>query len=387
MNSLLAISLIAATSSAGSAAAALFSNGDFTAAAAAYAAILKGNPADASASLGLGTIRLYQNDLRASEPLLDSVLAADPQNAHVQRLIGEVLRRRAEAARRTILDGAEARVPFVVSVPLPAVRVVANGMPAVFIVDTGADVALEPAFARRIGVKTSNAGSGVFAGGLHAPVQAGMLASLALGAATAYDVPVHVMDTHASNLFPKLHVDGVVGTTYFERFLTTIDYPRNELILRPRSASRAFEAQAEAASATIVPCYLVGDHFVFAQAQVNQAAPGLFLFDSGLAGGGLMPTEQLVTAAQLSLDSAAAGTGYGGGGALTSVPFVARRIAVGSAVRYGVKGVYTPQGTPFSIFPFTVWGAISHDFLRHYAFTVDFDAMRIVLARSGREGD
>ncbi len=112
-------------------------------------------------------------------------------------------------------------------------RVVANGTSAVFIVDTGADVALEPSFAQRVGVKTSNAGSGVFAGGLHAPVQSGMLASLALGAATAYDVPVHVMDTHASNLFPKLHVDGVVGTTYFERFLTTIDYPRNELILAP----------------------------------------------------------------------------------------------------------------------------------------------------------
>lgn len=386
MNSLLAISLIAATSSGGSAAA-LFSSGDFTGAAAAYAAILKSNPADASASLGLGTIRLYQNDLRASEPLLDSVLAADPQNARVQRLIGEVLRRRAEAARRTTIDGAEARVPFVAFAPLPVVRVVANGTPAAFIVDTGADVALEPAFARRIGVKTSNAGSGVFAGGLHAPVQSGMLASLALGAAAAFDVPVHVMDTHASNLFPKLHVEGVVGTTYFERFLTTIDYPRNELILRPRSVSRAFEAQAAATNATVVPCYLVGDHFVFAQAQVNRAAPGLFLFDSGLAGGGLMPTEQLVTAAQLTLDSAAAGTGYGGGGALTAVPFVARRIAVGSTVQYGVKGVYTPQGTPFSIFPFTVWGAISHDFLRHYAFTVDFDAMRIVLARSGREGD
>ncbi len=294
-----------------------------------------------------------------------------------------------EAARRTTIEGAEAHVPFVASEPLPVVRVVANGRSADFIVDTGADVALEPSFAQLIGVKTSNAGSGVFAGGLHAPVQSGTLASLALGTATAYDVPVHVLDTHASDLFPKLHVAGVIGTTYFERFLTTIDYPRNELILRPRSASAsaAFEAQATAANAAIVPCYLVGDHFVFAQAQVNGAEPGLFLFDSGLAGGGLMPAEQLVAAAQLTLDRARADTGYGGGGAVTAVPFVAGRIAVGTAVQYDVKGIYTPQGTPFALFPFTVWGAISHDFLRNYAYTVDFDAMRIVLARFAREGD
>ncbi len=74
---------MAVTSSAGTTArpaAALFARGDFTAAAAAYAAELKSDPSDAGALLGLGTIRVYQNDLRAAEPLLDSVLAADPQN-------------------------------------------------------------------------------------------------------------------------------------------------------------------------------------------------------------------------------------------------------------------------------------------------------------------
>jgi hypothetical protein len=391
MNSLLAITLVAATSfaqSAADSAATLFGRGDFPAAAAAYEAVLKAHPKDPDALLGLGTIRLYQNDLNAAEPLLDSVANAQPQNARVQRLVGEVLRRRAEASRRTTLDGTYTSAPFVVADPLPVVRVVANGIAADFIVDTGADVALEPSFAQRIGVKTSNAGSGVFAGGLHAPIQSGMLASLALGGATAYDVPVHVMETHAADLFPKLHIDGIVGTTYFERFLVTIDYPGNELILRPRtaSASAAFQAQASAASATIVPFYLVGDHFVFAQAQVNAAPPGLFLFDSGLAGGGLMPTAQLVTVARLPLNQTAAGTGYGGGGAITAVPFVAQRIAVGNAVRENVAGIFTPQGTPFALFPFVVWGAISHDFLRHYAYTVDFDAMRIVLARLPREG-
>jgi hypothetical protein len=189
------------------------------------------------------------------------------------------------------------------------------------------------------------------------------------------------LTTHAGELFPKLKIDGVVGTTYFERFLVTIDYRQNEMILRPRSpdVSAAFQSDAAASRAVIVPCFLVGDHFVMAQAQVNDAPPGMFLFDSGLAGGGLMPSPALVQAAGINLDSAHAGAGIGGGGVVAAVPFVADRIAVGDAVQHKIRGLYTPEGTPFSMFSFTVWGAISNDFLRHYAYTVDFDAMTIVL--------
>ncbi len=52
---------------------------------------------------------------------------------------------------------------------------------------------------------------------------------------------------------------------------------------------------------------------------------------------------------------------------------------MGTAVQRNVPGLYTPEGTALSPFPFTVWGLISNDFLKHYAFTVDFDAMMIVL--------
>jgi len=363
-------------------AATLYARGDFSQAAAAYEAYLHEHPGDAGAELGLGAIRLYENDLAAAEPLLRAAAAADSQNARAARLLVELGRRKAEAARRTTVPGGESLVPFVTADPLPVVRVVANGQQANFLVDTGADVALEPSFAQKIGVQTQYAGTGVFAGGERAAMQSGIVSSLALGGATAYDVPVHVMPTHAAALFPNLQIDGIVGTTYFERFLVTIDYPNNRLILRARSAaaSETFEAQAAAANASAVPCYLVGDHFVIAQAQVNDAAPGLFLFDSGLAGGGLMPSAGLIKAAGITINEAQASTGVGGGGALTAVPFVAGRISVGSAVQQNVPGIYTPQGSPFGIFSFTVWGAISHDFLRHYAYTVDFDAMKIVLA-------
>jgi len=361
-------------------AAALFGRGDFSAAAAAYADALRSNPSDADAQLGLASIRLYQNDLASAKPLLQSVLAVDPKNARASRLLVELQRREAEAARRTTIDGAQSIVPFVTDDPLPVVHANVNGIAANLLVDTGGDVDLEPQLAAKAGVVTIDAGMGNFAGGLRAPTRRGMLKRLTLGGATAYDVPVHVFPTHAAALFTGVRIDGVVGTTYFERFLATIDYPRNRLVLRRRSAdeSAAFESRVTALGDATVPCYLFGDHFVVAPAQVNGAG-GLFLFDSGLAGGGLMPSSALLQAAGIKIDQARATTGYGGGGAISAIPFVADRVTVGTATQRNVPGIYTPQGSPFTLFPFVVWGAISHEFLKHYAFTVDFEAMKIVL--------
>jgi hypothetical protein len=360
----------------------LFRNGDFAGAAAAYQASLDSNPKDGAALTGLGAIRLYQNDLAEAEALLRAAVAADTSNTRAARALEELQRRRAESVRRSTVEGGETAIPFVVSDPLPVVRVVANGQEGNFVVDTGGDVDLEPGFAARVGVRTENSGNGMFAGGKQAPTRTGMLASLSLGGATADDVSVHVLPSHSEILFPNVRIDGIVGTTYFERFLVTIDYPRQRLILRPRSpeVSAEFQSQAKASSATIEPCLLIGDHLVVATAQVNDAPAHPFVFDSGLAGGGIMSSSELVKAAGIQLDEAHAGTGVGGGGAVTAIPFVARRVAVGTAVVENVRGFYTPEGSPFTIFPFTVWGAVSDEFLRHFAYTVDFEAMTVVLA-------
>jgi Aspartyl protease/Tetratricopeptide repeat len=358
----------------------LFAAGNFDAAASAYAATLAAHPSDAAASLNLGAIRLYQNDVAAAEPLLRAAASADPQNARAASLLREVERRQAEASRRTTVEGGTTMVPFVTSNPLPVVHAIVNGKGGTFLIDTGGTVDLEPEFVAGLGLAMHDAGMGVFAGGKHAPLQATMVDSVALGGATAYDVPAHVMPTHASELFGGMHIDGVIGTSFFERFLVTIDYPRQRLVLRPRSLeiSAAFEKASAAAGASIVQCWLVGDHFVFAHARVNAAPPGLFLFDSGLAGGGITSSKDLVEAAKLKLDPSSAQTGVGGAGPATAIPFVAGRVAVGRAVQSDIAGFYMEDAPPF---PFQVWGSVSNDFLKHYAFTVDFDAMRIVLAQ------
>lgn len=361
-------------------AAALYASGDFNAAAQAYEDVLAADPSDGPAKLNLGAIRLYQNDLAAAEPLLRDVVVADGTNSRALNLLRELERRKAELLRRTTVDGAEAIVPFVTSDPLPVVQGSIDGKPGTFLIDTGGTVDLEPEFVASLGLKMTDSGVGTFAGGRHATVQGTMLHSVRLGGATSYDVPAHVLPTHASELFAGRHIDGIVGTTLFERFLATIDYPNQRLILRQRSAANStrFLAAARQAGAAIVPFWLAGDHLVLANAQVNDATPGLFVFDSGLAGGGISPSNELIAAAHLQLDRAHAGSGIGGGGPVEAIPLLVQRIAVGNAVATNIRGIYTPNNGPG--FPFMVWGSISDQFLRHFAYTVDFDAMRVVLA-------
>lgn len=178
-----AIAFVLATSIAraqNDSATALFQRGDFSVAAAAYAAMLQSKPSDIDAQLGLASIRVFQNNLAAAKPLLQSVLASDQKNTRAARLLAEVERREAEAARHATIEGAQTFVPFVTADPLPVVRANVNGIAANLLVDTGGDVDLEPSLAAKAGVATVEAGMGNFAGGLQAPTRRGMLKSLAL---------------------------------------------------------------------------------------------------------------------------------------------------------------------------------------------------------------
>ncbi len=368
----------------------LFSSGDFDGAAAAYALTLARSPDDAAARLGLGAVQLYRNDLTAAGPNLERVAAADPGNARAGRLLAELRRRRSDWTKRTTIEGGSAVVPFLVTDPLPAIRVTVNGtQDATFLIDTGGpSVVLDSDFAYELGLTVTQAGTGTFAGGKTAAIAQTNLDSITLGGATAYDVSATVIPTRGISPIPSVRIDGIVGTGLLERFLATLDYPRARLVLRRRGpdASAAFQSASVAAGATIESCWLVGDHFVIAKAQVDSAPPGLFLFDSGLAGGGLVASKKLVDAAGLKLDTASTGQGVGGGGTFPAIPFVAKSITVARSVQHDIAGVYMPGGSPLTIFPFEVEGVVSHDFLKRYAYTVDFDAMKIVLARTAEAG-
>lgn len=360
---------------------AAFAAGDFPAAARDYRAALRSHPADLDSEAGLAAVELFENDVTDARLRLDDVLARDPANDRALHLLHDLrLRTGASGDFRVSIDGSQAAVPFVATDPLPVVSVrIDDRIDALFFIDTGApDVVLDPEFAREAGISTTGGDVGIFAGGKRAAVGHAKIASIALGAARIENVPATVLTSHS---FPPLggrRLDGVIGTGLLDRFLSTIDYAHGRLELRLLNNSRAFESDALAHGAATVPIWLVGDHFVFVRAHINDGPPGLFNVDTGLAGGGVSASEATLRASHVALDREHETQGMGGGGPVTIVPFRAS-VTLGTTTVPGVTGLYTPEGTPYGIFPFHVSGTISHGFFRQFRVTFDFQAMRLVI--------
>jgi hypothetical protein len=363
--------------------AATFKAGNFRGAMDCYQAVLEHVPHDAAANLGAGTLALYGNDLSSATRHLRAAQNHGLDEKDIARLLAQVEARRPVTSQYQVAMGGDPiRVPFLTTDPLPILTVRVNSSrDAYFLIDTGAHhVVLDSQFAHELGVQAKDNFVGTFAGGLHAPVQSAMLDSIALGSVTITNLPVDVLPSRRFKLQKDIQIDGIIGTELLRQFLATIDYFNGALVLRPRSDSSAFEAEAERSGAARVPLWLVGDHFLFARGRLGDGPEGLFSIDTGLAGGGVTATDAALKAAHIIADALHAQSGVGGGGPVTVLPFTAD-VTLGSVTEHAVRGLYTPEGSPYGIFPFEVQGAISHGFFRPYSLTLDFDAMLLVLQK------
>ncbi len=356
-----------------------FAAGDFATALADYRQSLSQDGKSFAAYFGAGQAALYANDVRAAAEYLDGAqILADAKQAGAVKMLLAELKSRVRIQQTQVLSRIIS-VPMTVVDPLPLVSVQVNGRQAYFLLDTGApNLIIDPDFAKELGLKLQGGFTGTFAGGRQATVRSTVVPTFRIGSLTLHNVASSAVATRPIPFFGEKRVDGIIGTIFLSQFLTTVDYPNGRIIFRPRSASASFE-QTVGTAATIVPFWYVPDHFLIARGSVNALADQLFLVDSGLAGGGFMPTQETVGAANIGLDEIHTGTGVGGGGRVAIIPFTLDRLCLGTACVPNVRGLYTPEGSPLGIFPFKVAGIISHDFLKHYAWTIDFDAMRMVL--------
>ncbi len=358
---------------------ALSAAGDFPGAGRAYEAALKAASADAGALAGLARIRLYENRNDEAIALAQRALAADAANPVARQTLGTAQQRKAAFdGDRYRIEAApgETVIPFAAIDPLPVVSVTIGGRQAYFLIDTGApDLIISPDLAQALGLQVQSAGEGVFGGGQRAPVQRTVVPQVQIGGITIANAPAGILRQALPN--PNFKIEGIVGTGLLMHFLPTLDYCQGRLVLRPRTASAAFQRTAAQAGANIAPMWLAGDHFVFAHARLQHGAEGLFLIDTGLAGGGLSVSKTTLDEAGVAIDPAAAGTGIGGGGAVTVIPFRSGAV-LGSLAVDDVRGFYSPGGDPLSIFPFKTKGLLSHGFFRHSRLTLDFEAMKLV---------
>ena len=355
-----------------------FKAGRFDEALAAYTVAAAANPDDLDARLGLGTIELYRNRLAEAKREFSAVLAKDPQNMRAKGRLAVALQREGAPGIFAIdLHGArEVDVPLLGIDPLPMLHVTVNGHELTLFIDTGATtIDLSTEAAQRVGALVTAEGQGVFAGGKTGDVGTTSLARVQVGGLTVTALPAEVLPGLRSAV--GTHVDGAIGTSFLDHFLSTIDYRRKLLVLRPASDSAAFEADAAHRNADLRTMWLVGDHFIFATAHVNDAPEALFNIDTGGGGIGLQLTQASLEGAHITPDLAHAQSFGGGGGETKAVPFRAV-VTLGKRTVRDVPGLYFTEGDQYGIFPFTVSGTITHEFFRNSALTFDFVAMRML---------
>lgn len=399
----------------------LFEAGKFAEAGRLYSRIVAQNPKDYSATLQLGRIALLSNRLNDAQKWLQKAITLQPDDSDPKVMLAEAFYRRDDfqkaaaalngvdvSSNKLIRDqypalnvaklesfkgqtpyevqgtGTSTHVKFIKTEPLPIVNVRVNGGKEVtFFIDTGgSEVALDSDFAKELGVPQFGAVQGTFSGGQHAQVQLGRIESITLGDWTIKNVPTAMLPLRQlSEGFGVKQIDGIIGTTLFYHFLTTMDYPHGELVLRRKDVQSLEEFKKSPGKRVTVPIWMASDHFMVGWGRVEKLPPSLLFVDTGLTGAGVKLAESVIKEAGIKLEEDKATEGAGGGGTLKIVPYTVHQLSFGDIKETNVQGLYDGPFPWENMFGFHLAGMVGHDFFKPYAVTFDFQNMQIFLQR------
>src|SRR5437870_5080673 len=319
----------------------LFQAGKFDAAGKHYSKIVTQNPKNYSATLQLSRIALLSNRLDDAQKWLEKAITLQPGDADAKVMLAEVFYRRDDfqkaaaslngvdvSSNKLIIsqyptlnvaklesfkgqtpyelhgNGTSTRLKFLKTDPLPVVNVRVNGGDEVtFFIDTGgSEVALDTDFAKELGVPQFGALQGTFSGGQHAEVQVGRIESLTVGDWTIKNLPTAMFPLRQlSKGLGVKQIDGIIGTTLFYHFLTTMDYPRGELVLRRKTVESLEEFTKSSGKKVAVSIWMASDHFMVGWGRVETLPPTLLFVDTGLTGEGVKLDESVIKEAGITL--------------------------------------------------------------------------------------
>jgi hypothetical protein len=268
-------------------------------------------------------------------------------------------------------------IPFAkhpMSAYIPAVRCRIDGQEGLALFDTGASfLAMTPGAARELGVKVDCGGRGVVGIGHPTEVCFGV-ADLEIGGLVLLNVPVETFT-------PASKAELVIfGTSIVQRFLWTVDYPKQRFIVSPPGDAR-LEAEHRALlprSQARVPFYVWGDHYMIAHGSLGASTKLPFFVDSGLVY--LYREGSTIRQAALEVErSKLARWGlspeqYSRGG-MTKVDLIELPVPLGLGPlrQSGHLLLHTTKPQSWtSLGGIEMDGLISHAFLSRYAWTIDF---------------
>ena len=366
---------------------------------------------DAYVSARLGHLALLGNQLKEARYWLTRACELEPESTSTRALLAEVYYRAddfANAARQfrglrrdalaQKLEGfagltpyeldspaAVAIVPWTASEPLPVVQAWINGQKANLIIDTGAgELVLDQEFARAADVIAGEVEQGSFAGGRSGLVRHGRVDTVTLDAFNVHHVPVQIVEieTLFAPFFPQTPVHGIIGTVLLYHFLPTLDYPGRALVLRTVTPSEGADTEPRATGAehALVPFWLAGDHYMVAWGTINQMYSTMIFIDTGMAGAAFAAPRSTAQGAGLRLARGLRETGFGGGGAVRTVPFLVDALQLGRVCQRHLNGMMLDAFPLERQFGFRIGGLLAHDFFRQYVVDIDFARMTLTLS-------
>ena len=280
-------------------------------------------------------------------------------------------------------------LPFLVTDPLPIISVELQGRQVYALIDTGADTfVLDNEVAASLGLKPVTAMQGTFAGGKQAEVGFGRAESLKLGDVALRQVPISILPTtQFSRGFAegRYTISAILGTGILKQFLSTLDYPHARLVLRRAGAGGLDDMRREwkGRKTVEIPFVLALSHLMLASGRLNEKDGLVFFVDSGLASQAAFgaPAETLKYAGIPIPETKVheGDIGGGGGGGFATGEFPIQKLGLGPLVQDHKTGDYgsVPPGSYWRL-GFITDGLISHQFLRRYAWTIDFSRMTMI---------
>ena len=282
-----------------------------------------------------------------------------------------------------------AEVDWRTSDPLPQFSIEVNGVPLNVLYDTGGDILiLDEEVAKALGVVSVASASGRFGGGMVGQFGFGKVERVTVGSVTIRDVPVMIMPAKRFTFDRKYPLSGIFGTALTRKFLTTLDYRNQKLILRARTAenARAIRRAIGGDLAAEIPFVLDATHIMLARGELNGKSGMTWFIDSGLAMQAAFtgPVQTLgYTGIPVPETKIPEGTVGGGGGKWASGIFEIKSLSLGPLRQSDLKGEYGAR-PPESYWAqgFIVDGLLSHNFLRKYgSWTLDFDSMTYLFTK------
>jgi predicted aspartyl protease len=259
---------------------------------------------------------------------------------------------------------------------IPIVDVWINGRgPFSFAVDSGATwTVLSPQLARELKLRARASRNVSGAGPNAVPAAQVQMDSLRVGHAVVNAMQAYVLELPPGLYSPPghKHVLGLLGETFFHRYVTVIDYETNEIAFFDRAT------YAAPSRAIALPITLVSGAMVPAVPVSVDADTAVFELDTGSGGWPIATAAFAKSGIDLRYETRRTQTAQGAGGAYALRTICVAHFGLG-ALAFRDIPMYVQTNDLGITSEGDFQGNLGYQILRHFAVALDFDASKVYL--------